>query len=124
MRPPADPGELLKRHRERRGLSARKAAEAVGGNHVYWSQVERGVQRPSRRWVVEAAGALDLTPSERGELMAAFGHAPAVVDQARPPVDEARRRVGEAARLVGASPAQLAAALEALGIPTDRGAEP
>ena len=117
MRPPADPGELLKRHREHRGLSARKAAEAVGGNHVYWSQVERGVQRPSRRWVVDAAGALDLTPSERGELMAAFGHAPVAADQAARPVDAARRRVEEAAELVGASPAQVAAALAALGIP-------
>jgi transcriptional regulator with XRE-family HTH domain len=79
MHPPADPGELLKRHRERRGLSARKAAEAAGGNHVYWNQVERGVQRPPRRWLEEAA------------------------------------------RLVGAAPAQLEAALAALGIPPDRG---
>jgi transcriptional regulator with XRE-family HTH domain len=120
MRPPADPGALLKRHRERRGLSARKAAEAAGGNHVYWNQVERGVQRPPRRWLEEAAGALDLASSEREELMAAFGHAPAVADQAQP-VDEARRRVEEAARLVGAAPAQLEAALAALGIPPDRG---
>jgi transcriptional regulator with XRE-family HTH domain len=114
--PPTDPGQLLKGHRERRGLSARKAAEAAGGNHVYWTQVERGVQRPPRRWVEEAADALGLTPPDRDELLAAFGHAPAAADRASRPEDEARRRVEEAARLVGASPAQLAAALEALGL--------
>jgi len=49
--------------------------------------------------------------------LAAFGHAPVAADQAARPVDAARRRVEEAAALVGASPAQLAAALAALGIP-------
>jgi hypothetical protein len=117
MRPPADPGQLLKGHRERRGWSTRRAAATAGGNHAYWGQVERGVQRPPRRWVVEAADALGLGAAERDELLAAFGHAPAA-DQATRPVEAARRRVEEAAELVGASPAQLAEALAALGIPT------
>jgi hypothetical protein len=117
MRPPADPGRLLKGHRARLGWSTRRAAVAAGGNHPYWDQVERGVQKPSRSWVVEAAGALGLSAAERDELLAAFGHAPVAADQAARPVDAARRRVEEAAALVGASPAQLAAALAALGIP-------
>jgi hypothetical protein len=116
MRPPADPGQLLKGHRERRGWSTRRAAATAGGNHAYWGQVERGVQRPPRRWVVEAADALGLAAAERDELLAAFGHAPSAADQATRPVEAARRRVEEAAGLVGASSAQLAEALAALGI--------
>lgn len=116
MRPPADPGQLLRGHRERRGWSTRRAATNAGGNHAYWGQVERGLHTPPRRWVVEAADALGLAATERDELLAAFGHAPVEADQA-PPAEAARRRVEEAAELVGASPAQVAAALEALGIP-------
>jgi hypothetical protein len=115
MRPPADPGQLLKGHRERLRWSCRRAATAAGGNHTYWDQVERGLHRPSRRWVVEAADALGLARAERAELLAAFGHAPVEADQA-PPAEAARRHVEEAARLVGAAPAQVAAALAALGI--------
>jgi Helix-turn-helix domain len=110
----ADPGQLLKGHRQRLRWSTRRAATAAGGNHAYWGQVERGLHRPPRRWVEEAAGALGLEAPERDELLAAFGHAPA--DQA-PPADAARRHVEQAARLVGASPAQVEAALAALGIP-------
>ena len=65
--------------------------------------------------MIEAADALGLAAAERDELLAAFGHAPEA-DQA-PPAEAARRRVEEAAELVGASPAQVAAALAALGIP-------
>lgn len=111
----ADPGWLLKGHRERLRWSTRRAASAAGGNHAYWGQVERGLHRPPRRWVVEAADALGLEAPERDELLAAFGHAPVEADQ--PPAAAARRHVTEAARLVGASPAQVAAALAALGIP-------
>jgi Helix-turn-helix domain len=116
MRPPADPGQLLRGHRERLRWSTRRAANAAGGNHAYWGQVERGLHRPPRRWVVEAAEALGLEAAERDELLAAFGHAPVEADQ--PPAEAARRRVEEAAALVGASPSQVAAALAALGIPT------
>ena len=115
MRPPDRPGELLKGHRERLRWSTRRAANAAGGNHAYWGQVERGLHRPPRRWVVEAADALGLEAADRDELLAAFGHAPAAAD--RPPAEAARRHVEEAARLLGASPAQVAAALAALGIP-------
>jgi hypothetical protein len=73
------------------------------------------MHRPPRRWVVEAADALGLEAADRDELLAAFGHAPAEAD--RPPAEAARRHVEEAARLLGASPAQVAAALAALGIP-------
>jgi hypothetical protein len=113
----ADPGQLLKGHRERLRWSTRRAATAAGGNHAYWGQVERGLHRPPRRWVEEAAVALGLEAAERDELLAAFGHAPDQAGQA-PPAASARRHVEEAARLVGASPAQVAAALAALGIPT------
>jgi Helix-turn-helix domain len=116
MRPPADPGKLLRGHRERLRWSTRRAANAAGGNHAYWGQVERGMHRPPRRWVVEAADALGLEADERDELLTAFGHAPVQADQA-PPGAAARRHVEEAARLVGASPAQVEAALAALGIP-------
>jgi Helix-turn-helix domain len=112
----ADPGNLLKGHRERLRWSTRRAASAAGGNHAYWGQVERGLHRPPRRWVVEAADALGLEAPERDELLAAFGHAPDHAGQ--PPAAAARRHVEEAARLVGASPAQVQAALAALGIPT------
>jgi Helix-turn-helix domain len=115
MRPPADPGKLLRGHRERLRWSTRRAANAAGGNHAYWGQVERGMHRPPRRWVVEAADALGLEADERDELLAAFGHAPVQADQ--PPPAAARRHVEEAAKLVGASPAQVEAALAALGIP-------
>lgn len=117
MRPPAVPGQLLKGHRQRLGWSTRRAASTAGGNHTYWGQVERGVHKPPRRWVVEAADALGLSAAEQDELLAAFGHAPAMADQAPRPVEAARRRVEEAAELVGASPAQVADALAALGIP-------
>jgi hypothetical protein len=115
MRPPADPGQLLKGHRERLRWSTRRAATAAGGNHAYWGQVERGMHTPPRRWVVEAADALGLAADERDELLVAFGHAPVQAEQAPPAA--ARRHVEEAARLVGASPAQVEAALAALGIP-------
>ncbi|HEX8135707.1 MAG TPA: hypothetical protein VF880_20035 [Actinomycetes bacterium] len=78
--------------------------------------MERGLHRPPRRWVVEAADALGLDAAERDELLAAFGHAPVQAGQAPPP-EAARRLVEEAARLVGASPDRVAAALAALGIP-------
>jgi hypothetical protein len=115
MPPHREPGRLLKGHRERLGWSTRRAASTAGGNHTYWGQVERGLHRPPRRWVVEAADALGLDAAERDELLAAFGHAPVEAGQAPP--EAARRLVQEAARLVGASPDQLAAALAALGIP-------
>jgi hypothetical protein len=115
MPPHREPGRLLQGHRERLGWSTRRAASTAGGNHAYWGQVERGMHRPPRRWVVEAADALGLDAAERDELLAAFGHAPAAAD--RPPAEAARRHVEEAARLLGASPAQVAAALAALGIP-------
>jgi hypothetical protein len=116
MRPPADPGQLLRGHRERLRWSTRRAASAAGGNHAYWGQVERGLHTPPRRWVVEAADALGLAAGERDQLLAAFGHAP---DEAGkpPPAAAARRHVEEAAKLVGASPAQVEAALAALGVP-------
>jgi hypothetical protein len=117
MPPHLDPGRLLKGHRERLGWSTRRAASTAGGNHTYWGQVERGLHRPPRRWVVEAADALGLEAAERDGLLAAFGHAPVQAGQASPP-DAARRLVEEAAKLIGASPAQVAAALAALGIPT------
>jgi Helix-turn-helix domain len=116
MRRP-DPGQLLKGHRQRLRWSTRRAAAAAGGNHAYWDQVERGVHRPPRRWVGEAADALGLDATERDELLAAFGHAPPGAGRAPGPVQAARRQVQEAARLVGASPAQVADALAALGIP-------
>jgi len=116
MRPPVHPGQALKGHRERLGWSTRRAATAAGGNHAYWGQVERGLHRPPRRWVAEAADALGLETADRDKLLAAFGHAPAEADPA-PPAEAARRYVEEAARLVGASPAQVAAALAALEIP-------
>jgi hypothetical protein len=112
-----EPGRLLQGHRERLGWSTRRAASTAGGNHAYWGQVERGLHRPPRRWVVEAADALGLDAAERDELLTAFGHAPAETEQAPAP-EAARRLVQEAARLVGASPDQVTAALAALGIPT------
>jgi Helix-turn-helix domain len=115
MRPPADPGQLLRGHRERLRWSTRRAASAAGGNHAYWGQVERGLHTPPRRWVIEAGDALGLAAGERDELLAAFGHAPQA-EQATP-AEAARRHVEEAAKLVGASPAQVEAALAALGIP-------
>jgi hypothetical protein len=115
MPPHRDPGRLLQGHRERLGWSTRRAASTAGGNHTYWGQVERGMHRPPRRWVLEAADALGLDAAERDELLAAFGHPPVeAADQ--PPPEAARRLVQEAARLVGASPDQVAAALAALGI--------
>jgi Helix-turn-helix domain len=122
MRPPDRPGELLKGHRERLGWSTRRAASTAGGNHTYWGQVERGLHTPPRRWVAEAADALGLDAAERDELLAAFGHAAATAEPASPAA-AARRRVEEAAQLVGASPAQVAAALAALGIPAADWAE-
>jgi hypothetical protein len=116
MPPHRDPGRLLQGHRERLGWSTRRAASTAGGNHAYWGQVERGLHRPPRRWVLEAAGALGLDAAERDELLAAFGHPPVEAPDQAPPPEAARRLVQEAGRLVGASPDQVAAALAALGI--------
>jgi transcriptional regulator with XRE-family HTH domain len=77
-------GELLRQHREARGLSARQAAIRCGLSDGYWGQLEHGgrlQEDSSRRPVRVTEGAVlqivngfRLRPAEQQELFAAAGY--------------------------------------------------
>ena len=60
-------GELLRRHRERRGLSQEGLAEAAGGTLSVSTiaNTERGWSRPYRHTLAAPADALGLAGAER-----------------------------------------------------------
>ena len=67
-------GDLLRCHRERRGLTQEELAErvATGVSVETISNVERGRTRPQRHTVRELLGALELTEAEREEALGAW----------------------------------------------------
>lgn len=70
-------GALLRRFRLRAGLSQNALAKRGGLDASAINRLERGERGQTRRAAVEAlASALDLTPTERDELLAAGGHLP------------------------------------------------
>lgn len=70
-------GALLRRFRERVGLSQNALAKRAGLDASAINRLERGERSQTRRAAVEAlAAALGLTPAERDQLLAAGGHLP------------------------------------------------
>lgn len=53
-------GELLHKARLSRGLTLRRLAEAVGSSASYISRVERGLEKPSPRFLRDCARALEM----------------------------------------------------------------
>ena len=71
---------LLRRYRDRAGVSCNELARAVGVDPSYISRLERGEREPPRRRVVEAlASALDLALDDQDRLLVSAGYAPATV---------------------------------------------
>jgi transcriptional regulator with XRE-family HTH domain len=68
-------GTLMRAHRERRGLSQRALARAVGVTPAYISLIERGERRPEASVVERLAAALAGTDTQRTELRRAAGYA-------------------------------------------------
>jgi transcriptional regulator with XRE-family HTH domain len=71
-------GALLRRLRQRAGLSQNALAKRAGLDASAINRLERGERGQTRREAVEAlAAALALAPAERDQLLAAGGHLPA-----------------------------------------------
>jgi transcriptional regulator with XRE-family HTH domain len=71
---------LLRRFRERAGLSCNELARAVGVDPSYISRLERSEREPPRRRVVEGlAVALQLDLDDQDRLLVSAGYAPATV---------------------------------------------
>src|SRR5688572_13211605 len=78
-------GDLLRRHRDRLGLTQDELAERAGLSAVAISLLERGERRRPQRYTVQRlAEALDLSPADRPAFERA---ARAVPDVARPASD-------------------------------------
>lgn len=60
---------VLKRQRERRGISQSKLAELIDCDHTYISRLEMGVRQPSRDIVDRIAAELGSSPFERAALI-------------------------------------------------------
>jgi transcriptional regulator with XRE-family HTH domain len=72
-----DFAELLRRWRERAGLSQNALARRMGVNPAYVNRLEHGGRGAGNRDLVErAAAALQLTAAESDALLAAAGHWP------------------------------------------------
>ncbi|HZU06415.1 MAG TPA: helix-turn-helix transcriptional regulator [Chloroflexota bacterium] len=86
---------LLRRWRERAGLSQNALARRMGVNPAYVNRLEHGGRGASNRALVEAAAAaLGLSPAERDALLAAAGHWPAALT-ALGPADPSLRLVAD-----------------------------
>ena len=71
---------LLRRFRDRAGLSCNELARAVGVDPSYISRLERSEREPPRRRVVEGlAVALQLGLEDQDRLLVSAGYAPATV---------------------------------------------
>src|SRR5436190_1717409 len=71
---------LLRRFRERAGLSCNELARAVGVDPSYISRLERSEREPPRRRVVAGlASALQLDLDDQDRLLVSAGYAPATV---------------------------------------------
>jgi transcriptional regulator with XRE-family HTH domain len=75
-------GRLLKRLRERAGLSQTALAERAGYDHSYVSRVERGDRFPSYVGIDDLVAAIAATHEERIALLHAAGY---VIDVLREP---------------------------------------
>jgi transcriptional regulator with XRE-family HTH domain len=60
----AEFGDVVRRHRERRGLTQEQLAERAGISATYVGFVERGDSVPSLTVILQIAGALELKPAE------------------------------------------------------------
>jgi transcriptional regulator with XRE-family HTH domain len=80
-------GELLRRHRERQGLTQEDLAERAGGglSAETVSNLERGRTRPQAQTLAALADALGLTDGERAALLAARAGAAAPPAGPAPP---------------------------------------
>src|SRR4051794_18131342 len=94
-------GDLLRRHRDRLGLTQEELAERAGLSAVAVSLLERGERRRPQRYTVQRlAGALDLSPADRLAFERAAradggGAAPtAAIGEARPTSDPGAARLG------------------------------
>lgn len=67
------PGELLRQHRNHRGLSQTRLAENAGCEHSYLSRLETGGRQPSRDTLEGIIRALDLDHEQADELRLAYG---------------------------------------------------
>jgi transcriptional regulator with XRE-family HTH domain len=75
-----DFGTLLRRYRDRAGLSCNELARAVAVDPSYISRLERGEREPPRRPVVERlASALQLGLDDQDRLLVTAGYAPATI---------------------------------------------
>ena len=71
---------LLRRYRDRAGLSCNELARAVGVDPSYISRLERGEREPPRRRVIERlAEVLKLPLEDQDRLLVSAGYAPATV---------------------------------------------
>ena len=78
-------GALLRRWRERAGLSQNALARRMGVNPAYVNRLEHGGRGAGNRELVEAAAsALALGPAERDALLAAAGHWPGALEELGP----------------------------------------
>jgi len=94
-------GALLRRHRERRGLTQEALAERAGAalSVTTISNIERGRTRPYRHTLEALCRALDLTTTERAALLAAWRARP------QPTPAAAGAAVGASAAVEAAEPA-------------------
>ncbi len=73
-------GALLRRYRDRAGLSCNELARAVAVDASYISRLERAEREPPRRPVVERlASALQLGLEDQDRLLVTAGYAPATI---------------------------------------------
>src|SRR5581483_9314774 len=78
-------GGLLRRWRERAGLSQNALARRMGVNPAYVNRLEHGGRGAHNRELVDGvATALGLSADERDQLLALAGHWPSAVDQLGP----------------------------------------
>ena len=71
---------LLRRYRDRAGLSCNELARAVGVDPSYISRLERGEREPPRRRVIERlAEAFKLPLEDQDRLLVSAGYAPATI---------------------------------------------
>lgn len=75
---------LLREARERRGLSQKELAHAVGLSPAMMNYLESGERRPGRETVLRLASALGLDEPSTDRLLVAGGHLPAAYDRTPP----------------------------------------
>jgi transcriptional regulator with XRE-family HTH domain len=71
-----DFGIMLKRYRERYGVSQSKLAERAEFDHSYVSRLESGARMPTREAVDRLGQAMKLTHAELDSLLASAGFLP------------------------------------------------